>query len=93
MLSIVAIHGLGAHPDFSWCKNIGTEEKPIWFNWLIEDGMLPAVAPHARIIRYGYHSEWFGQDAIRQKISTVAHRLLLALRRKRMVKIYAPGTL
>jgi len=47
--------------------------------------MLPAVAPSARIMRYGYQSQWFGDGATRQKASTVAQRLLLALRRKREV--------
>jgi hypothetical protein len=49
--------------------------------------MLPAVAPHARIMRYGYQSQWFGEGAMRQKASTVAQRLLLALRRKRKVDV------
>ncbi|KAF2804502.1 uncharacterized protein BDZ99DRAFT_363154, partial [Mytilinidion resinicola] len=80
---IVAIHGLGAHPDDAWCKNDGTTEEPEWVNWLIEDDMLPAVAPHARIMRYGYQSEWFGKEAMQQNVSTVADRLLRALRRKR----------
>lgn len=48
--------------------------------------MLPAVAPHARIMRYGYQSQWFGEGAMRQKASTVAQRLLLALRRRREVR-------
>jgi hypothetical protein len=47
--------------------------------------MLPAVAPHARIMRYGYQSQWFGEGAMRQKVSAVAQRLLLALKRKRKV--------
>jgi hypothetical protein len=83
--SIVAIHGIGAHPDDSWCKNIGTVESPQWANWLTKEDMLPAVAPNARIMRYGYQSQWFGEGAMRQKASTVANRLLLALRRKRAV--------
>jgi hypothetical protein len=44
------------------------------------------VAPHARIMRYGYQSQWFGEGAMRQKASTVAQRLLLALRRRREVR-------
>jgi hypothetical protein len=48
--------------------------------------MLPAVAPHALIMRYGYQSQWFGEGAMRQKASTVAQRLLLALKRKREVQ-------
>lgn len=85
--SIVAIHGIGAHPDDSWCKNVGTAAIPQWVNWLDKEDMLPAVAPYARIMRYGYQSQWFGEGAMRQKASTVAQRLLLALRRKRAVQI------
>lgn len=48
--------------------------------------MLPAVAPNARIMRYGYESDWFGEGAVRQKTSTVAQRMLLALKRKRKVR-------
>lgn len=47
--------------------------------------MLPAVAQNARIIRYGYMSQWFGNDAIRQNINTVSNRFLRALKRKRKV--------
>jgi hypothetical protein len=83
--SIIAVHGIGAHPDDSWCKNVGHRESPHWVNWLEEESMLPAVAPNARIMRYGYQSQWFGEGAMRQKASTVAQRLLLALRRKREV--------
>ncbi|KAL5431630.1 hypothetical protein PMIN06_012244 [Paraphaeosphaeria minitans] len=81
--SIVAIHGLGAHPDDSWCKNVGTRESPRWANWLEEESMLPVVAPNARIMRYGYQSQWFGKEAMQQSASTVADRLLRALKRKR----------
>jgi hypothetical protein len=88
--SIVAVHGIGAHPDDSWCKNVGTSENAQWVNWLSEADMLPAVAPRARIMRYGYQSQWFGEGAIRQKASTVAQRLLLALRRRREVRAFSP---
>ena len=79
------MHGIGAHPDDTWCKNVGTADNPRWVNWLIDESMLPAVAPQARIMRYGYQSQWFGEGAMRQKASTVAQRLLLALRRRREV--------
>jgi hypothetical protein len=85
-LSIIAIHGIGAHPDDSWCKNAGTAERPRWVNWLDNKDMLPVVASNARIMRYGYQSQWFGEGAMRQNASTVAQRLLLALRRKREVQ-------
>ncbi|KAF2013431.1 hypothetical protein BU24DRAFT_317004, partial [Aaosphaeria arxii CBS 175.79] len=82
-IDIVAIHGIGAHPDDSWCRNVGTAENPQWVNWLHHNAMLPAVAPHARIMRYGYQSQWFGEGAMRQNASTVSQRLRKALRRKR----------
>lgn len=47
--------------------------------------MLPTVAPNARIMRYGYESQWFGKEAMQQSASTVAERLLRALKRKREV--------
>ena len=36
-------------------------------------------------MRYGYESQWFGKEVISQKVSAVAHRLLLALCRERKV--------
>jgi len=36
-------------------------------------------------MRYGYESQWFGKDAIRQNTSAVADRLILALARERKV--------
>ena len=47
--------------------------------------MLPAVVPGARIMRYGYQSRWFGDEAVSQKASTVAQRLLLSVKRARKV--------
>ena len=38
-------------------------------------------------IRYGYESRWYGLDAIRQRVSTVANWFLLALKRERKVRI------
>jgi hypothetical protein len=89
--SIVAIHGLGAHPDDSWCTNAGTRESPRWVNWLEEESMLPAVAPNARIMRYGYQSQWFGKEMMQQSVSTVADRLLRALKRTRKVRTVSGG--
>jgi hypothetical protein len=84
--SIVAIHGIGAHPDDTWCQNVGTAARAEWVNWLIKEDMLPAVAPNARIMRYGYHSQWYGEEAVRQNASTVAQRLMLALKFRRKVQ-------
>ncbi|KAF5852116.1 hypothetical protein GGP41_000810 [Bipolaris sorokiniana] len=88
--SIVAIHGLGAHPDKSWCKNVGTAEAPQWRNWLIEDDMLPAVAPNARIMRYGYTSQWFDRIKMQLGMSIVAEQLLRALKQQRKNTPFRP---
>ncbi|KAI9658357.1 MAG: hypothetical protein M1821_002490 [Bathelium mastoideum] len=82
-IDIVAVHGIGAHPDDTWCKNVGTKEEPQHVNWLSNQEMLPAVAIRARILRFGYDSSWFGRDPIREKVPSIAQRLLFSLRRKR----------
>lgn len=86
--SIIAIHGIGAHPDDSWCKNVGSKDNPRWVTWLAQEDMLPALAPNARIMRYGYQSHWFGEAAMRQNTSRVAQRLLSALKRERKVQAF-----
>lgn len=87
MNSIVAVHGLGAHPDETWSKKRGTDSDSPWVNWLEEPDMLPAAVPNAQIMRYGYKSGWFGQDSIKQTASVVAHKLLMTLRRARKVRL------
>ncbi|KAJ9640885.1 hypothetical protein H2199_005553 [Coniosporium tulheliwenetii] len=74
IIDIVAIHGIGAHPDDTWCKNVGTDDEgwPRYVNWLSDPAMLPSAVPNARIMRYGYMSRWFGDEAIRQNVNTVA---------------------
>lgn len=42
---IVAIHGIEAHPDDTWCKNVGTKENLKWVNWLESGDMLMQVTP------------------------------------------------
>ncbi|KAF2198164.1 hypothetical protein GQ43DRAFT_434507 [Delitschia confertaspora ATCC 74209] len=90
VIDIVAIHGIGAHPYDTWYMNVGTGESPRWVNWLEEGDMLPAVALNARIMRYGYQSQWFGEGVVRQNALTVARRLLLALGRERKDNILRP---
>ena len=89
--SIVAIHGIGAHPDDTWCKKLnsdGSEERHV--NWLRDTHMLPTVVPQTRIMRYGYESQWFGEESISLKASTVAQRLLRSLNRARKVNYIYP---
>src|SRR5665213_1495303 len=44
--SVVAVHGLGVHPDDTWSKNRGTDSEPRWVNWLRDSDMLPAAVPN-----------------------------------------------
>lgn len=85
--SVVAIHGIGAHPDETWCEDVGQDgnSAPLSVNWLQDPGMLPLAMKDARIMRYGYRSEWFGRDALIQNASTIAPDLLDALNRTRKV--------
>ncbi|KAI9782854.1 MAG: hypothetical protein M1816_001674 [Peltula sp. TS41687] len=78
-VDIVAIHGIGAHPDKTWCKKVGEQ----YVNWLADRNMLPAAVSNTRIMRYGYESKWFGENVIRQTVSDLAPRLLRSLIRKR----------
>jgi hypothetical protein len=76
----VAVHGIGAHPDDTWCKNIAPDgQDKQYVNWLESEEMLPSIAPQARIMRYGYESQWFGDSSsstVRLRASTIADQLL-----------------
>lgn len=38
--------------------------------------MLPNKLPKSRILRYGYESKWFGQDAVKTRLQNIAELLL-----------------
>jgi predicted alpha/beta hydrolase family esterase len=79
-ISIVAIHGKGAHPVKTWgglrAPGVGKGVKESWIDWLEDKDMLPTVFPAARILRYGYRSDWFGEDALKTRASSIAEMLL-----------------
>jgi hypothetical protein len=76
----VAVHGIGAHPDDTWCKNIALDAgDKQYVNWLETKEMLPKIVPQARIMRYGYESQWFGDNessTVRLRASIIADQLL-----------------
>lgn len=76
-IDVVAVHGIGANPDRTWTTNK--------VNWLEHRDMLPRAIPTARIMRFGYDSQWFGEYPIKQRLSTVAEELLSCLREERKV--------
>lgn len=93
--SVVAVHGIGAHPDDTWCKDVKEDASSTTrsVNWLKDPELLPSVMKDARIMRYGYHSQWFGRDALQQNASRVAPDLLDALQRKRkVIKLQSTAT-
>ncbi|MCJ1429508.1 hypothetical protein MMC29_007423, partial [Sticta canariensis] len=88
-VDIIAIHGIGAHPDDTWRKIVDAgSSNERYVNWLRDTNMLPAAIPNARIMRYGYESHWFG-ETIKLKASTVAQRLLQNLKRRRIEYVLA----
>ncbi|KAK7533197.1 uncharacterized protein J3D65DRAFT_73440 [Phyllosticta citribraziliensis] len=77
---IIAIHGIGAHPDDTWVQKTEDGTK---INWLQNHEMLPAIVPNARIMRYGYPSAWFGSEMVSARVLDIASSLLRALQFKR----------
>lgn len=77
IFSVLAVHGIGAHPDRTW--TFGD------VNWLKDEHMLPRAIPNSRILRFGYESQWLGKDAIQQRLSLVADQLLRGLMESRKV--------
>jgi len=92
-VDIVAIHGIGVHPDDTWCWKVGTGSEKQYVNWLKDEKMLPSAVPKARILRFGYMSKWFGDDSILQRVSRVASRLLDALKFERLEPSFRPRPL
>ncbi len=71
LVDFVAVHGLGAIPDITW------REQQSGTVWLLDEDMLPAAIPRARILRFGYGSLWMGDTPIRTTLSAIAIKLLL----------------
>ena len=87
VVSIVAVHGLGANPDYAWVwlpKNnpIDSHGYPDkCFNWLTE--LLPAKLS-CRVLAFNYDSTWLSTDlAPQQRLSNISDNLLESLRNMR----------
>jgi hypothetical protein len=81
----VAVHGLGANPDYAWLwlKKNNPPNHPDYpdrdFNWLKE--LLPSELS-CRVMTFNYDSKWF-MDAPQQRLSNISDTLLDSLRNKR----------
>ncbi|RYP86818.1 hypothetical protein DL770_004851 [Monosporascus sp. CRB-9-2] len=81
-VDIVAVHGIGVHPETAW------NHRKNNCNWLAD--LLPEDVPNARIMAYGYASYWFGDQAVKQSVETVAFDLLACLGEKRADCLHRP---
>ena len=63
--SIVAVHGLVAHPEFTWTTNDAPQQCPDETeashrrNWLKD--FLPTDFPNAEIMTFSYNADWFSE--------------------------------
>ena len=80
--SIVAVHGLGATPDWAWIGKVRNDDQKVLVNWLADDEMLPAKLPNSRIMTFNYESKWL-LGPVKQTLSSCAIQLLTALDNKR----------
>ena len=80
--SIVAVHGLGANPDWAWIRKMKDGDDEVHVNWLADEIMLPAKLPDSRIMTFSYESNWL-LGAPKQRRSLCAIQLLTALDNKR----------
>ncbi|KAK2037162.1 hypothetical protein LZ31DRAFT_560624 [Colletotrichum somersetense] len=74
---IIVVHGIGAHRDFTWSEQ--------GVKWLSREDMLPSCFPRARIMAYGYASDWLGVQSIATCLVALADRLLELLHDLRKV--------
>lgn len=54
VFSVVAVHGLGAHPEFTWTTR-GPNQSRV--NWLTD--LFPRDFSRARVMTFGHNSDWF----------------------------------
>lgn len=84
--SVIAVHGLGANPDFAWVRKKNPEEGQFEdVNWL--ETLLPQLLPVSRIRCFNYDSTWVGRKVPRQSFVNIARQLLDAIFRS----VYLPS--
>ncbi|KAM0550707.1 hypothetical protein ACHAPJ_008772 [Fusarium lateritium] len=75
-VDIVAVPGLGAHPEQCWT---GETQNGGTFNWLKDEKGLVSVSATARIMLWQNASAWVGRNRVDQDLYSLAHELLVAL--------------
>jgi hypothetical protein len=81
LLSVIAVHGLGATPEWAWVAKVKQPGKPgeeKLVNWLEAPAMLPKELPNARIMAFSYESKWL-LEGLKQRRALCGIQLLEAL--------------
>lgn len=79
--SIVAVHGLGANPNFAWVRRTenakGVNVEVTWLTDLLPQ-TLQAHQPsiYTRIFCFNYQSAWLGPKLSRNRLANLGRRLL-----------------
>jgi len=83
-VSVIAVHGLGANPDYTWKHKITTKEGgKKYVQWLSDPELLPSQIPNARIMTFNYPSRWH-RNAPHQRRPSCAIQLLQAVHSDRV---------
>ena len=77
LASIIAVHGIGANPTYTW--KMSGQNGANGVDWLKDLTMLQNAIPQARIMTFGYQSQWFGNDAVTTNVSNIAEELMMSL--------------
>ncbi|KAI1131604.1 CHAT domain-containing protein [Nemania abortiva] len=92
-IEIVAVHGLGAHPEYTWTRKVPTSladqlgKKPGTRVHLLKD-LLKDDFKNASVLNFGYNADWF-IDAAHLTAQQTAEKLIKGLREHRSK--YTPG--
>lgn len=83
LVSIIAVHGLGAHPYFTWVRKIRTKNQEVKEVMWLRD-LLPSCVPNARIATFGYRSDWLThKKGFETSLRALGEQLLNILERDR----------
>ncbi|GAB7336306.1 hypothetical protein MBLNU13_g09051t1 [Cladosporium sp. NU13] len=94
IVDIVAIHGKGANPARTWQSlrslDLDRNKQENWIDWIQDKKMLPTVFVASRIFKYGYPSDWFGENALKTRAASIAEGLLDQLKDFRKENVNRP---
>ncbi|KAF6238425.1 hypothetical protein HO173_003392 [Letharia columbiana] len=94
-VDIIAVHGLGANPDHAWVRHkdihYGQDKDVRWLTDLLPKtfrDFQPSIS--ARIFCFNYQSAWLGPQLSRNRLESVATRLLDDMRNRKLASSDRP---